>query len=95
VYASQRRGVVLRIVRYAAPLAAAAAVVLAVVLWHNKPDPTSTGPLVAVTQVDDEVVVENLDFFKDFQVVDNYQTLQAIDDLEKASIGGEETPQGI
>ena len=85
VYARARRAkVVLRIQRVAGAVAAVAAAVLVVVVLsqgqHGRPEP----PLVDV----DVLVEENLDFFRDYAVVANFDTLEAIEAVEAAREGG-------
>ncbi len=69
----------------------AAAILIAVVLTHE-PGPVSpgrgyraSGEIVRVLDSvprKDWFVVENLDFFEDYEVVTNYETLEALDRLE-------------
>ena len=69
----------IRIIRWVAPLAAAAAIVLAVLIgnpWQTTKMTPSAGPSL------ETFTVENLDFFKDYNVLCNYDTLQALDDLD-------------
>jgi len=88
------RPVVLRIARWAGPaVAAAAAVVIAVALASrttppNKAEPTvakaaaKTDPLEGLDE-QDRFVVANLSFFKDFGVLENLDTLKAIEQLDQ------------
>jgi anti-sigma factor RsiW len=89
----QRSSVILKFVRYAAPLAAAAAIVIGVLVWQGVLGTFWHGEEVAIVKHDkpaqpedrkvvEELVVENLDFFKDYDVVNNLDTLEAIDRLE-------------
>lgn len=95
------------VLRIAAPLAAAAAIVLAVLaFWShgNAPQPGTpgnTGGMVAknpphesetdkiINQAlknipeQDRFAVENLDFFKDYDVLSDFDTLQALDDIDQ------------
>lgn len=86
-----RRSRIIRIAKYFAPAAAAAAVVLAVVLWQGGPKPATSPAGGVIAQADkalkgmneeDKLAVEAMDFFKDYDVLENYETLQAIDKLE-------------
>lgn len=88
-----RGGRIIRIVKYLAPAAAAAAIVLAVVIWQSglRTGTTPAGGNGTIGQVDaalkgmndeDKLAVEAMDFFKNYDVLDNFETLQAIDKLE-------------
>ena len=74
-----------------APLAAAAAIALAVGLSHlltrgdvGAGDLASARPAAVLADVaeDDRLVVENLDLFEDYEVLANFATLEAIEELE-------------
>jgi len=87
---------VLRLVTAGAAAAAAAAALLAVVLTHKPRQPSygrgyQAGPRVAAVLKDvprkDLFLVENLDFFEDYEVVSNYETLEALDRLETTGGG--------
>lgn len=88
----------IRLVRWLAPLAAAA-VVLAVLAYRDMTQPKPPGNSEAAAtpagkmlkQADaalaglpdeDRLAVEAMDFFKNYDVLDNFETLQAIDRLE-------------
>ena len=92
VRAARRRGrprsVAMRVVRVALPLAAAAAVVLAVVTRLNPPvvERTTPPPETAKREVD-RLIKDNLDFFEDYDVVANLETLEAIERLEAKPTG--------
>ena len=83
-------------VRWVAPLSAAAAIVVAVMLSIDGPAPrvASDPPLhervervvQAVPQAD-RFVVENLDIFADYDVLENFDTLRAIAALEREQPG--------
>ncbi len=88
------RPVILRIARWAGPVAAAAAaVVIAVALASRTTPPTRTEPIVTNPtpkagpldglNEQDRFVVANLPFFKDFGVLENLDTLKAIEQLDQ------------
>ena len=77
-----------------APAAAAAAIILVVLAVMNRPDAAPvagelvTSPaLQAVPQAEradvENMIVENLGFFRDYEVIAQFETLEAIDHLEK------------
>jgi len=80
--------------RWAAPLAAAAAIVVAAVLLPRRakdgqgPGPTvGSGSALVDQRLDgvaeqDRFVVENLDFFRDYDVLTNLETIEAVERLE-------------
>ena len=87
------RPIVIRIARWAAPLAAAAAaVILAVALISRTPQDPVSGTTIAKDSPkadplkgldgEDRFVVANLSFFKDIGVLENLETLNAIERLE-------------
>lgn len=99
-------GARLRLVRWLAPLAAAAAIVLAVFIYGpqaNDPAdkvadtpgkigdaaPTGSPDADAATvalqglAAEDQFVVENLEFVRDYSVLEDFETLQAIEEIEK------------
>lgn len=92
-------------VRLMAPLAAAAAIVLIAVAFHAmrpatpattggagtvaKANPAATDDLARVAQ-NDQFLVENLDLFQDYDVLKDFATLKAMDELERQS-----QPDGI
>jgi anti-sigma factor RsiW len=90
----RRSHVILKFVRYAAPLAAAAAIVIGILVWqgflgtfrHDAQFATVTKIDKPAPQEDrkvaEDLAVENLDFFKDYDVVSNLDTLEAIDRME-------------
>jgi anti-sigma factor RsiW len=74
------RGVLIRLEKWLAPLAAAAAIVLALLLF-NRTAPVST-------ELTTEVLArDNLDFFQEYDVVVNLDTLEAIEELEVQGSG--------
>lgn len=82
----------MKVVRYFVPLAAAAAVVIVALLSYVAYTFTpgqSREPASLVTQapdsprVDDSFIVENLDFISTYDVVINFETLQAIEKIEE------------
>ena len=88
---------VIRLVKWLSPVAAAAAVVLAVLAWHNANTPQGPNggvpsPVSKLIQQANEVegnmpdqdrlAVEGMNFFKNYEVLENFETLQAIDRLE-------------
>ena len=87
----KRRRRLISFARVAAPIAAAAAVILIAVLASpegQQPAPT-TEQKVADIQTPpkvmpkaDRFVAENLNFFRDYEVLVNYETLEAIERLE-------------
>ncbi len=90
-----RSPVWVRVVRIAAPLAAAAAVLLAVMLTRAPQTSQPEGRNVAVqaqplpkvpagdSLVADALAADNLDFFQDYDVLSDYETLEALDRLER------------
>jgi len=80
-----RRRLVVRVVRWAAPVAAAAAVVIAVALhisWPPHQPPTTTPPVAIGDQpgkIDRPKDVAKASFFADFDVLENYDTLEAME----------------
>ena len=89
-----RRPLVLRVIGWLAPAAAAAAIILVVLAVMNRPDAAPvagelvTSPaLQAVPQAEradvENMIVENLGFFRDYEVIAQFETLEAIDHLEK------------
>jgi anti-sigma factor RsiW len=81
--------------RVSASIAAAAAIVLVALVLRGGGDLT-TDPHVTsehavanaeIREEDERLIVENLDFFRDFEVVDNYETLEAIERLEQTGYG--------
>jgi len=79
---SQRRSGIYRIVRWAAPAAAAAAILLATALWWiDRPGPGPDTPIAARTETE-ETAIENFDFFQDYYVVLHLETLEEIEKLE-------------
>ncbi|MCE5328506.1 MAG: hypothetical protein LLG01_19055 [Planctomycetaceae bacterium] len=95
------RHVVLRLVGVLSGMAAAAAIVLAIIFaGHQGPQPAGTDATVAAKKADeavkadlagvaknDQMVVENLDFFQNYSVATNYDTLEAIDRVENTGGG--------
>jgi anti-sigma factor RsiW len=87
------------LVYWLAPLAAAAAIVLAVLVYHSitgQQTGNGTGPIVNVTPspapVDearevDQFASENFDFVKELDVLNNFDTIKAIDKVEEESNG--------
>jgi anti-sigma factor RsiW len=89
---------VIRLVKWLAPVAAAAGVVLAVMAWQNtnKPQVPNDGGMASVggkliqqaneaegdMPEQDRLAVEGMNIFKNYEVLDNFETLQAIDRLE-------------
>lgn len=91
-----RQPLVIRIVRWAAPLAAAAAILLFVVLsrpWDGGQGTGQGGPgLVRPADVIspedvERIARDNLDFFQELDVVANLDTLEEIERLEGESNG--------
>ncbi len=92
---AHRERVTSRIWRVAAPLAAAAAVIVAVTLWNGRPAPTDVSPPVAGTPIekvindtlkdipqDDRFIVANLPLFQNYTQVQEYQEVSALADAE-------------
>ncbi|MCE5280297.1 MAG: hypothetical protein ABFD92_07640 [Planctomycetaceae bacterium] len=98
---AQSRRVVLRLVGAMSGMAAAAAIVVAILLVNNegkqtpgrtdtvaqKADQTVKTNLASV-EGSDRMIVENLDFFQNYAVAANYDTLEAIDRIEDSAGGG-------
>lgn len=87
----QRSHAIVKFVKYAAPLAAAAAIVIGILVWQHLPGPSRPEAQIATIdkpapqedpKVAEDLAMENLDFFKDYDVVSNLDTLDAIDRLE-------------
>jgi anti-sigma factor RsiW len=90
----QRSHAILKFIRYAAPLAAAAAIVIGILVWQGRFGTSQHGTEVATVakgeksspqedrKVVEDLAADNLDFFKDYDVVSNLDTLEAIDRLE-------------
>jgi len=83
-----RRSAPVRLLRWLAPAAAAAAVIIAVALaWNRRrtvPEPKGT-PQVAGQMLTRTVAPKptvKASFFADFEILENFETLQAIEDLE-------------
>ena len=73
----------LRWAAWLAPAAVAAAVVLlAVLLKPSRPPPAQPDSAVRDLSQVDRFAVENWDFVRDIDVLENYETIQAIADLE-------------
>lgn len=83
-----RPSFIIRLARYAAPIAAAAGILVAVAVWKNLTLTPEQAQLRQDNRVlnsvkeDDRIIVENLDFFRDYDVVANYETLEALDQVE-------------
>ncbi|NLF29399.1 MAG: hypothetical protein GX591_00770 [Planctomycetes bacterium] len=82
--------------RWLVPLAAAASIVVAVMLSIDEPaprlaaGPPPSDPLERVVQAmpqEDRFVVENLDIFADYDVLENFDTLEALAALEREQPG--------
>ena len=94
-----RNGRVFRVLRIAVPLAAAAAVLVAAALWgdwSSSPQSPDVPPVVQKggaeahperVAADDRLAREHLDFFRNMYVLENYETLEAIERIETASHG--------
>ncbi len=85
---AQQRPVVLRLVRWLAPTAAAAAVLIAATFVY-KVLPTGGGTLAKLEptpapKIDDAFIVENLEFFRDMDVLNNMETIEAIQNAEES-----------
>ncbi|MFB3893997.1 MAG: anti-sigma factor [Phycisphaerae bacterium] len=85
---------------FAAPLAAAAAIVLAVLAYHSiatqagiggttigQVTPMPTPPPVNTNKEVDQFASENFDFVKELDVLNNFETIKAIDKIEEESNG--------
>jgi len=82
------RPLVIPLVRWIAPVAAAAAaVILATVLVLPHDGGRSPGGPLADVPKADRFVVENLSFFRDYEVIENLETLQAIERLDDQDSG--------
>ncbi len=95
------RNIVLRLVGVMSGMAAAAAIVVAIILSGNQGTQPTGGEAVVIKHAEeavktdlanvpknDQMVVENLDFFQNYSVATNYDTLEAIDRLETTTGGG-------
>jgi anti-sigma factor RsiW len=87
-----------RLIYWLAPLAAAAAIVLAVLVYHNvTAQPKGDGPRIvdltpSPAPVDEakeieQFASENFDFVKELDVLNNFDTIKAIDKVEEESNG--------
>lgn len=90
---AQERPAVLRLVKWLAPAAAAAAVLIAATLVYKaQTHATNPGPVAqalptaapAVQKVDDAFIVENLEFFRDLDVLNNMETIEAVQSAEES-----------
>lgn len=89
---AERRAAVVKLAKYLAPLAAAAVFVAALSFWQpfsHKPATSGSAPVAESAQAvpaDGKAVEEfardNLDFFQDYEVVANYETIEAMDALD-------------
>jgi len=75
------RPLVLRVAKWLVPLTAAAAIMFVAVVI-NRPRPQPVAPNAV-----EEFTTNNLDFFREYDVVANFDTLQAIDELESEGSG--------
>ena len=73
--------------------AAAAVVIVAIILTNKTTNVSTTPPLVPVasttsqiTEQNDKQIIETLDFYRDFEILENYETIEAIERLELASL---------
>lgn len=94
---SRERGLLIHLRRLARPLAAAAAIALVVIVgWQIEQARRGAGvevakPIVTESPViaelkdlpkEDQFAVQNLDFVRDYDVLENFETIQAIEKLE-------------
>lgn len=77
-----------RVLGFVGSLAAAAAVVLGVWLVRMHHEPTPTQPVakeVKTISPEDRVVVNNLDLLEDYQVLSNWETIRAMEQMEQGA----------
>ena len=95
-YRTRGRKLVFRLLVPLAGAAAAAAIILVAMTFGGNGDrttPTHNGREIVektpISRPDDveQAIVENLDFVRDLNVLENYETLEAIERLELASLG--------
>lgn len=75
-------------------VAAAAAVVIVAIILTNKTTNVSTTPSLVpeaptasqTAGQNDKQIIETLDFYRDFEILENYETIEAIERLELASL---------
>lgn len=88
---ARRKTAVVKIAKYLAPLAAAAMLLAAILFWQpfsHKSATTSSMPADAAqaapadAKAVEEFARDNLDFFQDYEVVANYETIEAMEALE-------------
>lgn len=90
----EQRPLASRILRWAAPLTAAATILIAVGVWRNmRTAPVSVAPDQAGIRTEDAETLakENLDFFQDIDIAVNMETLDEIDRLD----GAENESEGV
>lgn len=87
--APKRSPVVIRLVQVAASLAVAAAILVAVAVLQPGSKVTTPEPLSAVeVKLADETITQNMEMlglFGDFEVIENFETLEAIERLENGT----------
>ena len=81
--------VILRLVRWAGAAAAAAAVIVGAIRWMGPKDtPRDAGQVVQnEPAVEDALIVRHLDFFENYEVLANLETLEAIEQIEDGEGG--------
>lgn len=76
-------------------LAAAAAIIIVAIMAfnstsHHAPDtndPVNTALADKTSAEDEEFIIQHLDFYRDMEIVENYETLEAIEHLETLQTG--------
>ncbi len=90
----EQRPLASRILRWAAPLTAAAAILISVGVWRNMrmaPVTVQADPAGIRTEDAETLAKENLDFFQDIDIAANMDTLDEIDRLD----GAENESEGV
>ncbi|NLW85283.1 MAG: hypothetical protein GXY38_00230 [Planctomycetes bacterium] len=87
-----RRGRTVKLVRWLAPVGAAAAAVAALAIFNTGDAPIQQRPSTPTAQlaqpgpvVDDAFLIENLRFVRSYDIVSNYETLEAIEAAEAST----------
>lgn len=94
IHRREQKSLASRLLRWTAPLSAAAAVLIAVGVWRNlhvTPTAGTTERVDIRTEDAETLAKENLDFFQDIDIAANMDTLDEIDRLD----GVEDEAEGV